>query len=482
MHSNNDIDTNSYRTRLYRGGSGSALLFGIAGPVLALLMVGACNSSNGSSGSSGSSGDAGSGGEAGSGSDGSSSMVVDHCTNGYGVDSRDAKLTGEPVKYTVASSGEVDLILPDEVKKWMTEHSWQQAHNDWHDIRRWDQLCPNNPSGTGCKFAEGLIARGLWRAPIQQYDKGGGLEFLVMHRHMIQGLRKAFPQHAKLFSSFTHFPKTVDDPENPMPWKGDSYSWSASILDSADRMENIEKNLDQFATEDDLGRFIMCGSCSSSMGQFEDSLHLALHAQWAISGSPSSLGSQAVNIENYVFWKLHGWIDDIWERYRVAKGLTADDPTLKTELFDQCKEMHKLARTPTDDTDLSQPLPAESGYFHEKIRQAFLDKKCGSCHSETSPEAGMSLGGHITSANILLGLVGVKATNGEYDLVVAGDPDHSWLYLKASGKATSATCTGQCNKQSMPPGATGLDTDQLAILRQWILDGATYDTVSSGSE
>ena len=48
---------------------------------------------------------------------------------------------------------------------------------------------------------------------------------------------------------------------------------------------------------------------------------VALHAQWAITGSPSTLGSQAVNIENYVFWKLHGWIDDVWERYRTAQGM-----------------------------------------------------------------------------------------------------------------------------------------------------------------
>ena len=57
---------------------------------------------------------------------------------------------------------------------------------------------------------------------------------------MIQGLKQAFPQHAKLFSSFAHFPKTVDDPENPMPWKGDKYAWSASILQSAEKAEDIE--------------------------------------------------------------------------------------------------------------------------------------------------------------------------------------------------------------------------------------------------
>ena len=64
--------------------------------------------------------------------------------------------------------------------------------------------------------------------------------------------------------------------------------------------------------------------------------------------------------------------------------------------------------------------------------------------------------------------------------MVPGDPDNSWLYLKASGKAADAGCVSTdankpCNTATMPPRGRTVTDDELAILRQWILDGATLD-------
>ena len=78
-----------------------------------------------------------------------------------------------------------------------------------------------------------------------------------------------------------------------------------------------------FATDGDLGKYIQCGVASSGAS----SIHGALHFKWVVNDSPYSLGSQPVNIQNYMFWKLHGWIDEIWERYRVAKGEKLPDIT-----------------------------------------------------------------------------------------------------------------------------------------------------------
>jgi hypothetical protein len=76
----------------------------------------------------------------------------------------------------------------------------------------------------------------------------------------------------------------------------------------------------------------------------------------------------------------------------------------------------------------------------------------------------------------------VDSANAEaYRLVVPGDPEHSWLYLKASGgsKTISVVCRDGANgcKQSMPPGGgAGLTQTELAALYKWIKDGAPVPT------
>src|SRR5262249_307024 len=99
---------------------------------------------------------------------------------------------------------------------------------------------------------------------------------------------------------------------------------------------------------------------------------------------------------------------------------------------------------------------------------------CGGCHSPIAPSAGMTLGGAgISSAEIIDGLVGVKASNGEYDLIAPGAPQRSWVYLKASGEAASVTCNSACDRRKLPPAGPGLTTAQLDALRQWIMAGAS---------
>jgi hypothetical protein len=52
-----------------------------------------------------------------------------------------------------------------------------------------------------------------------------------------------------------------------------------------------------------------------------------------------------------------------------------------------------------------------------------LERACASCHSESSPEAALSLGGKVSSANIVKGLVGVQAMHGgQFKRVVVATP------------------------------------------------------------
>jgi hypothetical protein len=90
------------------------------------------------------------------------------------------------------------------------------------------------------------------------------------------------------------------------------------------------------------------------------------------------------------------------------------------------------------------------------------------------------LGGAVSSKCIVQRLTQASLDGGQYKLVEPGQPDKSWLYLKASGKAAAAGCNSTdpnrpCNTATMPPNGTGVPTmtdAELEILRKWIADGA----------
>ena len=394
--------------------------------------------------------------------------VLDDCVAGEMVSATDGMLTGAPDVWT-SQLGEVDLLLPKLVLSWMHDRRWELAHDAWHNVRKCKGGGPPPSSTAICKHTE-LVA-----AHQECTDAEDGYQFLATHRHMITHLKQAFPAHADLFKGFPHFPANATDV--PQQWQSRwGTGWSSQIKSTAATLEDIEHHLDQFATDGDLGKYIQCGMMSSGAS----SIHGAMHFKWNVTSSPAALGKQTVDPDNYMFWKLHGWIDDVWERYRVAKGLTGNEPKLVEELAAQCREMHALAAAldptskPTDNT----PLPSEHGFFHENVRP-ILERICSGCHSETSPEANMSLGGHISSADVVKGLVNQSTSHGgQFLRVVPGDPSHSWLYLKVSDMANAAGCQGAlCNAQVMPPtGQVTLTAAELSAVSQWIQMGAPAPT------
>jgi len=399
------------------------------------------------------------------------SATHDHCVEGELADTRDAMLDGKPEQWK-GNDGAIDLVLPKPVLTWMSERVWTQSHDAWHNVRR----CSGGGSFGGFGGSSAVCSmKELIPAHQECADAEDGYQFLVMHRHMMRALRQTFPEHTELFAGFPTFPLEAKDV--PSEWQGRwGTGWAQSIKDVAKTLESIESKLSQFPSEGDLGKFIQCGAMSNGAS----SIHGALHFKWVVNASPHSLGKQTVNIENYMFWKLHGWIDTIWERYRVAKGLSADEPKLTEALTAQCREMHRLGQAvaPTSSGGNKDPLPVEHGFFHESVRP-ILEKVCSGCHSESSPEAGLPLGGQVSSADIVKQLVNVTAMHGgTFKRVVPSSPDKSWLYLKVSGTAMAAGCQGSgCNAQVMPPaGQVSLSKTDLMTIRQWISDGAPAPT------
>jgi hypothetical protein len=223
----------------------------------------------------------------------------------------------------------------------------QEVHDAWHTTRRWDQLCGLSfaPVDT-CSFAQQLTASGLWRARYQQGAPGAGLAFLAMHRLMIGMFKAAFPQHADLFAGFGHLPRDRNDPENPTPWK--RLTWTDDNLIGFDVLEHIEDHLALFPSEDELGVYIestfrwTTDAPVSPLDEPGSGVHGALHNQWAVSRSPANLGRTDTALPNYTFWRIHGFIDAIWTRYRAAKGLSDQESGYRAATDQECRLMYYL--------------------------------------------------------------------------------------------------------------------------------------------
>jgi hypothetical protein len=150
-----------------------------------------------------------------------------------------------------------------------------------------------------------------------------------MHRAMIILLEKKFPQYSSLFDGWKTPPTNPNDTEDPVQ------SGVAFDKDKLIGIDLIENNPNFFQTEDDFGVFIettiqgLPNNPNNRRTDMRYGNHNYLHNRWTDNSSPINLGDPKVNIFNVRFWKLHGWIDMVWTKFRKAKGLSDNDPNYK---------------------------------------------------------------------------------------------------------------------------------------------------------
>jgi len=420
---------------------------------------------------------------------------ADTCLAGYGALASDDTMEFGPHLVTLGD-GRTDTTMQAEVLQWLSDNRWPGAHAFWHGLRG----CVD---GSAASFFGPLGFPNICKdypvlVPQDQNCKtsGDGYQFLLLHRYLLQTMRQLWPKHAADFAGFSKFP--TRKAELPVGWNASDPKWSAQILAAADIADHIEQHLDQFPNEGALGFWLQCPVGTPALPEAPQlpslGLHPSLHAQWSRgANSAHGLDNEQVNVSNYLFWKLHGWIDDVWERYRVAKGLTKpgspEMAAYNQNLRQQCNEFSGVVAFltpsrpgPTGPLDCL-PDPNETGYFHDNIRPLFATdvNHCASCHGapDTSPYANLTLGGQTSSRCLVERLKRPSNDGGQFKLIEPGDPDKSWLYLKPSGKAENSGCFSvdpdkPCNTATMPPSGKTMTDSELEILRKWIADGALY--------
>lgn len=101
-----------------------------------------------------------------------------------------------------------------------------------------------------------------------------------------------------------------------------------------------------------------------------------------------------------------------------------------------------------------KPVPKAAKVNYTKQIAPILKANCLSCHSGPHPAEGIALD---TKANILKG--------GEHGpIIVAGKPSESVLAMCLTGKGAKL----------MPPNTKGIPKDKVALITQWIKEGAKF--------
>jgi hypothetical protein len=216
--------------------------------------------------------------------------------------------------------------MPPALVKHMTSHGWGPMHLQWHTERRWDQLPPS-----AVEYAK---RQGWARAEHQEGDAGNGVEFLAMHRAMIELLGEADPSSRPMLAGWTAPPTDPADPANPV---ASGAAFDPEMLKALDRIAN---HIDSFQSEDELGLYIETSfRPTKNQPKTRDAdrsagVHNYLHQRFQDPSSPIDLGNPSTNLMNPRFWRLHGWIDHVWAAYRTQKGLRDTDAAYQTLMRD----------------------------------------------------------------------------------------------------------------------------------------------------
>jgi hypothetical protein len=227
-----------------------------------------------------------------------------------------------------------EIRMPQEMIDWMQSVLWGAHHDRWHFERRWDYW--HFRAGQGEQEVQDMVTyaeqQGWSRAATQEGETGNGLDFLMMHRAMIIILSQRFPQHTHFLHGWFTPPQDPADAEDPVA------SGKPFDANGAAGALRIEGSPASFSGDDDFGLFIetsmrpVPGNPMLRSPDPQTGIHNYLHNRWTDVTSDINIGNPKVNLFNHRFWKLHGWIDYQWWRFRRAKGYSDADAEYQSRL------------------------------------------------------------------------------------------------------------------------------------------------------
>ncbi|HEU0031001.1 MAG TPA: hypothetical protein VFQ53_10245 [Kofleriaceae bacterium] len=232
-------------------------------------------------------------------------------------------------KPNVAWDPTIENIVPKNVHEYLEKYQWGDYHIVFHMSRKWYLL---GDQGRGW-----LTRVGEARADLQEGDPENGVEFLTMHRAMIEHLTERWGDEA-----------VTNDPDGRTTFASVLEGWTTDdqVIAGLEKVGgDVNKfkaglakinDFASFATEDEFGTFLQTTLRLSGQVDPNDSairfydrdttpgagLHNWLHGQFQDASSPIDVGNPQTNLSNIMFWRIHGWIEAKWKQFEAVHQRT----------------------------------------------------------------------------------------------------------------------------------------------------------------
>lgn len=258
------------------------------------------------------------------------------CMTGFRPHASNGQLPDQPSEAVI--NGRPTATVRPEIIDWMRANGWQAGYARWQAVRRCQrgfELFAQHPS---C-----VIDQPVKPAEGQCQGPRDGYEFLAMHRHLLHTLRSLWPDLKDLFAAW---PRLPDADQYPPLAQAQAHPWPDAVRRAADAVTAIgrmsrEEVLARWADEGAFGQWLQCGSTDG--GLHPESLYGAL----ITTAIPiSQYGSTGEQLDLYLYWKAHAWIDRAWDRYRKALGKMPHEPQLQAALIRQCQLLSYWSQWP----------------------------------------------------------------------------------------------------------------------------------------
>lgn len=215
--------------------------------------------------------------------------------------------------------------LPTAVVQHLADRGMRVHHNRWHFIRaRWNELEEEERQ---------FYMEIGWEPPRLVGETGAGLDFLYMHRRMIEQVN--------------HLLAHIADPTylrvvgwGPIPWDHDDPIWPMPLVflsNPAKTQARTDFFRQEVQDKYENNTWLQSVNLDLLGTQIENSIHNWMHIHWTdapwYTGDPLQdindtrhdwLADTYSSHVNKAFWKLHGWIDDRITQWEQANGQVAD--------------------------------------------------------------------------------------------------------------------------------------------------------------
>lgn len=256
------------------------------------------------------------------------------CLTGFSPQAADGSVFSGYI--TEQTPGGAQLTIHPDVAQWFGQNGWRRGYALWQQSR----YCKSEFRGSLVPAMVEVCDSGSATPRADRcVDPRDSYDVLAMHRYMLQSIKSAWPHIEEPFAGWQIFP---GDPEDyPKAVRSRFSAWPNAVLRAArlaDMLPKIpyQEVVARWPTEVDFAHWLLCGTEPGEGGMAADALYPALLHNIDFGGG-DGIDSQGKQLDSYLFWMTHGWLNRVWDKYRMVIGKMVSEPELQAHLIRQCR-------------------------------------------------------------------------------------------------------------------------------------------------